>query len=276
MKQYQDLLDNIMNNGHDRMDRTGVGTRALFCEKMVFDMADGFPAITTKNLAFNQVKGELIGFIHGCTTNEEFEALGCNVWRPNAEADYWLNSPHHNGVEGYLGPIYGSQWRGWPDDDGLPIDQLADVIKRIKTNPTDRRLIVSAWNVADLPLMALPPCHMTFQFFVRDCFLDMMMLQRSCDTFLGVPFNIASYSILLHMVAQVTGLAPGIFSHVLNDVHIYKNHFDQVGEQLTREPYQLPTLYLNPNIESIDDFMPDDVELIDYKHHPAIKGDMAV
>ena len=273
MKQYLDLLKDVLEHGNDRMDRTGVGTRAMFGKTMRFRMEDGFPAITTKKLAFKSMAAELIWFLKGSSDVKELQELGCHIWDENAEAPYWKPKAR---FEGDLGRVYGVQWRFWQKPDGSTVDQLKEVIEKIKTNPTDRRLIVSAWNPGELDQMVLPACHMFFQFFVAEGKLSISMYQRSCDIFLGVPFNIASYSLLLHMVAQVTGLKPGDFVHILGDTHIYKNHFDQVKEQLQRAPYPLPRLWLNPAIKDINDFGMDDIRLESYQYHPPIKAQMAV
>lgn len=274
MKQYLDLLKDVIENGTDRPDRTGVGTRAVFGRQMRFDMSGGFPAVTTKKLAFKTMKAELLWFINGSSDVKELQALGSHIWDANATAPYWVKKARFSGD---LGRIYGVQWRQWRTFySDVPVDQLKSVIERIKTNPYDRRIIMTAWNPEDLDRMALPPCHVLSHFFVADGKLSLLMYQRSCDMFLGVPFNIASYSLLLHMIAQVTGLGPGEFVHVLGDTHIYKNHFDQVREQLSREPFPLPKLWLNPEIKDIDKFTMDDIKLVDYKYHPAIKAEMAV
>ncbi|XKT74580.1 MAG: thymidylate synthase [Patescibacteria group bacterium UBA2163] len=275
-QQYLDLLQNILTNGSDRMDRTGVGTRALFGHQMRFDLARSFPAVTTKKLAFKAVKSELLWFLEGSRDDNRLKELNGSektIWTANGEADYWKPKAQ---FPGDLGRVYGVQWRSWQKPDGGTVDQIAEVIEKIKTNPTDRRLIVTAWNPGELDQMALPPCHMFFQFFVADGKLSLFMHQRSCDMFLGVPFNIASYSLLLAMVAQVTGLEAGEFVHSLGDAHIYNNHFDQVKEQLTREPLTPPTLWLNPEVKDIDGFTMDDIKLENYEHHPPIKAEMAV
>jgi thymidylate synthase len=264
-----------MEEGHDRTTRNGK-TRAMFGLQMRFNMADGFPAMTTKKLAFKAVKSELLWFIEGSSDDNRLKELNASertIWTDNAEADYWKPKAK---FPGDLGRVYGVQWRKWRKPDGTTVDQLADVIERIKKDPTDRRLIVSAWNPGEISEMALPPCHMFFQFFVDGDKLSMLMHQRSCDVFLGVPFNIASYALLLHMVAQVTGLKAHEFVHSLGDTHIYHDHFDAVKEQLARAPMPLATLKLNPNIKSIDDFKMEDIELENYQSHPTIKAKMAV
>lgn len=273
MKQYLDALKYIIDKGIDKPTRTGIDTRGVFGMQFRYNMADGFPAMTTKKLAFNSMKAELLWFISGSSDVKELQKLGCHIWDANAEADYWKPKAR---FEGDLGRVYGVQWRDWQAPNGRKIDQLGEVIERIKKDPYDRRLIVNAWNPGELDQMALPPCHSFFQFFVADGKLSLQMYQRSCDMFLGVPFNIASESLMLHMVAQVTGLEPGEFVHTLGDAHIYHNHFDQVKEQLSREPFPLPKLKLNPGIKNIDDFKMDDIELVDYQSHPGIKASMAV
>ena len=274
MKTYLDVLKKIMDEGVDRPDRTGVGSRAVFGAPMRFNLADGFPAMTTKKLAFEAVKAELIWFLSGSSDNKKLNEMGCHIWDGNANADYWKPKAK---FDGDLGRVYVVQWRSWksPYND-TPIDQIANVIKKLKENPHDRRMIVSAWNPAELDMMALPPCHLLFQFFCVNNKLSLMMYQRSCDTFLGVPFNIASYSLLLSMVAQVTGLEAHECIIILADAHIYLNHFEQVKEQLARDPYPLPKLWLNPEIKDINDFKMEDIKLVDYKYHPSIKAPMAV
>lgn len=274
MEQYLNALKYVMDNGVEKENRTGVKTRAVFGLPMRFDLSKGFPAVTTKKLAFNAVKAELLWFLKGSGDVKELQAMGCHIWDANAEAPFWKPKAK---FEGDLGRVYGVQWRKWKSpytDD--PIDQIARVIAMIKKDPTDRRLIVSAWNPAELEMMALPPCHMIFQFFAAQGKLSLHMYQRSCDMFLGVPFNIASYSLLLSMIAQVVGMEPWEFVHTLGDAHIYYNHFEQVKEQLLRKPLPLPKLWLNPEIKNIDDFKMDDIKLIDYQSHPAIKAEMAV
>lgn len=272
MKQYLDVLKDIYENGDDVEGRNGK-TRKLFAKQMRFNLQDGFPAVTTKKLAFKQVVAELIWFIKGSSDNNELNEMGCHIWDANAEADYWKPKAK---FDGDLGRVYGVQWRHWQKPDGAEVDQLADVIERIKTNPNDRRLIVSAWNPGELELMALPPCHMMFQFFVANDKLSLHMYQRSCDMFLGVPFNIASYSLLLAMVAQETGLKAHECVLTLGDAHIYHDHFEAVEKQLERTPHPLPQLSLNPEIKSIFDFKPEDIQLENYEHDKTIKAPMAV
>lgn len=282
MKIYNDLLREIMADGVDREGRNGM-TRGLFTRQLRFKMSDGFPATTTKELAFRSVAAELFWFMSGCSDNNVLRRLGCKIWIQNAEAPYWKPKAK---FDGDLGRVYGVQWRNWRRPDGTTVDQLATVIERIKTDPNDRRLIVSAWNPGELDEMALPPCHMIFQFCVTNGKLSLHMFQRSCDTFLGVPFNIASYSLMLHLVAQMTGLVADECIITLGDVHIYHTHFDAVKEQLSREPYPLPTLWINPSIKSLADIdvahlqSPNDVtalvRLENYQHHPPIKAPMSV
>lgn len=273
MKQYLDALQHIMDNGVDRPNRTGVDTRAVFGMPLRFSMKDGFPAMTTKKLAFNAVKAELLWFISGSSDVKDLQKLDCHIWDANADADYWKPKAK---FEGDLGRIYGVQWRAWRTADGKIIDQLAEAIRKIKETPDDRRIIVSAWNPGELDQMALPPCHILYHFFVAGNKLSLLMYQRSCDMFLGVPFNIASYSLLLHMVAQVTGREADECILMLGDAHIYHNHFEQVREQCTRPPYPLPRIKLNPAIQDIDGFTMNDIELVDYQYHPTIKAPMAV
>lgn len=273
MKQYLDALKYIMENGVDRPNRTGIDTRAVFGLPLRFQMKDGFPAITTKKLAFNSMKAELLWFISGSSDLKELQKLGCHIWDANAEANYWKPKAK---FEGDMGRVYGVQWRSWRTSDGREIDQLAEAIQKIKESPNDRRIIVNAWNPGELNQMALPPCHMMYHFFVAGNKLSLLMYQRSCDMFLGVPFNIASYSLLLHLVAQVTNLEADECILMLGDAHIYHNHLEQIKEQLSRTPYTAPKLKLNPVIKNIDDFKMDDIELMDYQSHPAIKAPMAI
>tara|TARA_B100000745_G_scaffold294100_1_gene236686 strand:- start:3872 stop:4717 length:846 start_codon:yes stop_codon:yes gene_type:complete len=281
MKKYLNLLDDVLENGVDREGRNGT-TRAVFARQARFNLEDGFPAVTTKKLAWKAVVSELLWFIEGSGDDNRLkEILGKDktIWSANANADYWKPKAK---FDGDLGRVYGVQWRSWQKPDGSTVDQLAEVIERIKNDPYDRRLIVSAWNPGELDLMALPPCHMFFQFFVtpdesgKPAKLSLHMVQRSCDLFLGVPFNIASYALLLSMVAQVTGLKPFELVMSFNDLHIYGDHMDAVKEQLKREPMDLPTLKLNPDVKNIDDFTMDDIELEGYKSHDTIKAKMAV
>ena len=273
---YLDALKNILENGVDRGDRTGTGTRALFGLQLRFNMKEGFPAITTKKLAFKAVKSELLWILEGSGDDNRLKELNGSektIWTANALADYWTPKA---AFPGDLGRVYGMQWRSWQKPNGTTVDQVAEVIEMIKKDPNSRRLIVTAWNPGELDQMALPPCHMFFQFFVAQGKLSLFMHQRSCDMFLGVPFNIASYSLLLHMVAQATGLEAHEFVHSLGDAHIYQNHFDAVKEQLSRTPMPSPTLWLNPDVKDIDGFTMDDIKLVGYESHPTIKADMAV
>jgi thymidylate synthase len=275
MRQYNDLLKKVFEEGTDKETRNGK-TRALFGLQMRFNMADGFPAVTTKKLAFKAVKSELLWFLEGSSDDNRLKELNGSertIWTDNAEAPYWVSKAK---FPGDLGRIYGVQWRKWQGPDGKVVDQIANLIETIKKDPGNRRLIVSAWNPGELNMMALPPCHMFCQFFVANGKLSLFMHQRSCDMFLGVPFNIASYSLLLHMVARVTNLTPHEFVHSLGDTHIYHEHFDAVKEQLSREPLPLCTLKLNPAVKNIDDFKMEDIELVDYQSHPAIKARMIV
>jgi thymidylate synthase len=279
MKIYQDVLQYIMDNGVDREGRNGK-TRASFGVQMRFNMEYGFPAMTTKKLAFKAVKSELLWFLQmkgkERASDEDLKILNESertIWTDNAESDYWKPKSK---FKGDLGRVYGIQWRNWRKPDGTTIDQIVELIEKIKKTPGDRRLIVSAWNPGELDQMALPACHMSFQCFVADGKLSLHMIQRSCDMFLGVPFNIASYALLLHMLAQVTGLKAHECILTLQDAHIYNEHFDAVKEQLAREPMALPQLWLNPDIKNIDDFKMSDIELRNYVSHPPIKAKMIV
>lgn len=265
MKQYLDLLRHILDTGVDKGDRTGTGTRSVFGYQMRFDLSEGFPLVTTKKLHLKSIIHELLWFIKGDTNVRYLQENGVRIWNE------WANPE-----TGDLGHIYGYQWRSWPTYDGGFIDQLSQAVEQIRTNPDSRRIIVSAWNVADLDNMNLPPCHAFFQFYVANGRLSLQLYQRSADTFLGVPFNIASYALLLLMVAQVTGLEPGEFIHTLGDAHIYNNHFEQVKTQLEREPRRLPKMVLNPEVKRLEDFRYEDFTLMDYDPHPHIKGTVSV
>ncbi len=264
MKQYLDLARRILAEGNRRGDRTGTGTISLFGHQMSFDLSEGFPLLTTKKLHTKSIIYELLWFLQGSTNVHWLQERGVRIWNEWADAD------------GELGPVYGHQWRSWPAPGGGSIDQVGDVVEQIRRNPESRRLIVSAWNVADIDRMKLPPCHVMFQFYVADGALSCQLYQRSGDVFLGVPFNIASYSLLTMMVAQVCGLRPGRFIHTLGDAHIYVNHLDQIREQLTREPYPLPTMRINPSVRDINSFRYEDFELVGYQAWPHIKGVVAV
>lgn len=265
MKQYLDLLQHILDNGVDKSDRTGTGTRSVFGYQMRFNLEDGFPLITTKKVHLKSIIYELLWFLRGDTNVKYLQEHGVRIWNEWADP-----------LTGDLGHIYGYQWRSWPNYNGGFIDQISEAIETIKNNPDSRRIIVSAWNVADLDNMNLPPCHAFFQFYVADGRLSLQLYQRSADTFLGVPFNIASYALLLMMVAQVTGLKAGDFVHTLGDAHIYNNHFEQVKLQLTREPRTLPKMILNPEVKNIFDFKYEDFRLEGYAPHPHISGAVSV
>lgn len=265
MKQYLDLLNRILTEGTDKGDRTGTGTRSIFGAQMRFNLADGFPLLTTKKLHLKSIIHELLWFLAGDTNVKYLQDNGVRIWNEWADPE-----------TGDLGHIYGYQWRSWPDYNGGFIDQISQAVDQIKNNPDSRRIIVSAWNVADLPNMNLPPCHAFFQFYVAGGKLSLQLYQRSADTFLGVPFNIASYALLLQMMAQVTGLEAGDFVHTLGDTHIYNDHFEQARLQLTREPRPLPKMIINPDVKSIFDFKYDDFQLTGYDPHPHIAAKVSV
>jgi thymidylate synthase len=264
MQQYLNLLDHVLTNGVEKTDRTGTGTISVFGHQMRFDLSKGFPVLTTKKLHLKSIIHELLWFLNGETNVKYLQDNGVRIWNEWADEN------------GDLGPIYGYQWRSWPSYDGAFIDQISDVIKSLRENPDSRRHIVSAWNVGSIQDMALPPCHILFQFYVANGKLSCQLYQRSADIFLGVPFNIASYALLLKMMAQVLDLEAGEFIHTLGDAHIYSNHIEQVKLQLTREPYELPQMKINPDVKNIFDFKFEDFELTDYESHPHIKGAIAV
>ncbi len=264
MQQYLDLMRHVKQHGIQKEDRTGTGTRSVFGYQMRFDLSQGLPALTTKKLHFKSIIHELLWFLRGETNVASLQKEGVSIW------DEWADE------RGDLGPVYGAQWRSWAAADGQGIDQIARVVEMIKRDPDSRRLIVSAWNVAELEKMALMPCHALFQFYVADGRLSCQLYQRSADIFLGVPFNIVSYALLTLMMAQVTGLKPGEFVHTLGDAHLYLNHMQQVDLQLSREPMALPELRLNPAVSSIFDFQYDDFEVLNYQAHPSIRAPIAV
>jgi len=264
MQQYLDLLQYILDNGVEKSDRTGTGTKSCFGYQMRFDLQQGFPLVTTKKLHLKSIIYELLWFLKGETNIAYLKEHGVSIWNE------WANE------NGELGPVYGKQWRSWEGADGKIVDQVTDLIKQIKTNPDSRRLIISAWNVADLSKMALMPCHTLFQFYVADGKLSCQLYQRSADVFLGVPFNIASYALLTMMIAQVCDLEPGEFIHTFGDAHIYNNHIEQVNLQLSRKPLPLPTMKLNPSVKNIFDFAFEDFTLENYQSHPEIKAPVAV
>ncbi len=264
MQNYLALLQHILDNGSDKTDRTGTGTRSIFGYQLRYDLSKGFPLVTTKKVHLKSIIYELLWFLRGDTNIKYLNDNGVTIW------DEWADD------NGDLGPVYGAQWRSWKGADGKIIDQISEVIEQIKTNPDSRRLIVSAWNTAEIPNMALAPCHTMFQFYVADGKLSLQLYQRSADVFLGVPFNIASYALLTMMVAQVCGLEVGDYVHSFGDVHIYNNHFEQVKKQLAREPKALPTMKLNPEIKDLFDFKYEDFSLENYEPHPGIKAPVAV
>ena len=264
METYQNLLRHILTHGSPKQDRTGTGTLSLFGYQMRFDLQQGFPLLTTKRIHFKSVAYELLWFLRGESNIQYLKENGVSIW------DEWADE------RGELGPVYGVQWRSWKAANGEEIDQISRLIENIRSNPDSRRLIVSAWNVGELPHMALPPCHLLFQFYVADNRLSCQLYQRSADVFLGVPFNIASYALLTMMLAQVCDLQPGEFIHTLGDTHLYRNHIEQARLQLSREPLPLPRLQLNPQVRSLFDFQYNDFELLDYRSHPAIKAPISV
>jgi thymidylate synthase len=264
MKQYLDLLNNVLESGNLKGDRTGTGTKSIFGYQMRFNLKEGFPLVTTKKLHLRSIIHELLWFLQGNTNIDYLQQNKVSIW------DEWADE------NGDLGPVYGKQWRAWETKDGKVIDQISELIEQIKTNPNSRRLLVSAWNVGDVDKMALPPCHVLFQFYVANNKLSCQLYQRSADIFLGVPFNIASYAILTHMIAQVCNLEVGDFVHTIGDAHLYTNHFDQARLQLSRSPYPLPELKLNKEIKNIFDFRFEDIEIINYQSHPTIKAPIAI
>ena len=264
MRQYLDLLSHVKNNGVGKSDRTGTGTISVFGYQMRFDLNDGFPAVTTKKLHLKSIIHELLWFLMGDSNVRYLKEHGVSIW------DEWADA------NGELGPVYGVQWRSWPTSDGGHVDQISRLIEQIRKDPASRRLIVSAWNAGELHKMALPPCHAFFQFYVAEGKLSCQLYQRSADIFLGVPFNIASYSLLTMMIAQVTGLKLGDFVHTLGDAHLYLNHMEQAQTQLQRKPYPLPVMKINPDVKSIFDFKYGDFELVGYESHPSIKAPIAV
>ena len=264
MRQYLDLMQHVLRHGAEKSDRTGTGTKSIFGYQMRFDLAEGFPLCTTKKLHLRSIIYELLWFLRGDTNVDYLNQNGVSIW------DEWADG------EGELGPVYGRQWRSWPDENGKSIDQLAELLEQINKNPDSRRLLISAWNVAQIPQMALAPCHALFQFYVSEGRLSCQLYQRSADIFLGVPFNIASYALLTQMIAQVTKLKPGEFIHTFGDAHLYNNHLQEAELQLSREPKPLPQLKVNPNVNSLFDFSFEDFELSGYEPHPHIKAPVSV
>ncbi len=264
MKQYLDLLSHVLENGNLKEDRTGTGTKSVFGYQMRFNLQEGFPLVTTKKLHLRSIIHELLWFLQGNTNIDYLHQNKVTIW------DEWANE------NGDLGPVYGKQWRAWETKEGKAVDQISELIEQIKTNPNSRRLLVNAWNVGEINNMALPPCHILFQFYVANGKLSCQLYQRSADIFLGVPFNIASYAILTHMIAQVCNLEVGDFVHTIGDAHLYTNHFDQARLQLSRSPYPLPELKLNKEIKNIFDFRFEDIEIINYQSHPTIKAPIAI
>ena len=265
MRQYLELLQHVLVHGHEKSDPTGTGTQAVFGHQSRYDLAEGFPLVTTKKLHTRSIFHELLWFLRGDTNNRSLNEVGVSIWDEWADPD-----------TGELGPIYGKQWRSWPKPDGQSVDQIEQLIDGLRNAPDSRRHIVSAWNPGQLDEMALPPCHCLFQFFVADGKLSCQLYQRSADIFLGVPFNIASYALLTHMVAQVVDLEPGEFIHTLGDAHLYMNHLEQARSQLNREPHPLPELRLNPDVRELDQFLYEDIEVVGYEPHPHIKAPVAV
>ncbi len=264
MKQYLSLLREVRENGNERKDRTGTGTLSMFGAQARYDLSKGFPLLTTKKLFIKGIVAELLWFLSGDTNVRTLQKQGVHIW------DAWADE------NGSLGPVYGAMWRSWPTADGSTIDQISWVVEEIKRSPDSRRLIVNAWNVGEIDKMAIPPCHTMFQFYVHDGRLSCQLYQRSADLFLGVPFNVASYALLTMMMAQVTGLGVGDFVHTIGDAHIYKNHLDQVDEQLVRAPLALPRMKIDPSVSNIFSFRPENFELVNYHHHDAIKAPIAV
>lgn len=264
MKPYLDLIRHVLDHGVGKDDRTGVGTLAVFGHQTRYDLSEGFPLLTTKKLHLRSIIYELLWFLKGDTNVRYLQENGVRIWNEWADED------------GELGPVYGSQWRSWPDGNGKTIDQISRIIDQIRQEPESRRIIVSAWNVAELPKMSLPPCHLLFQFYVAEGRLSCQLYQRSADIFLGVPFNIASYALLTMMIAQVCELVPGDFVHTFGDAHLYSNHSEQVETQLAREPFPLPSMRINPDVKNIFDFRFEDFELIDYRCHSGIRAPIAI